>query len=35
MGDKLFFKVIVYTDKREWCGKAGIVIKKLSKVLHR
>jgi hypothetical protein len=24
MGDKLFFKVIVYTDKREWCNKAGI-----------
>ena len=24
MGNKLFFKVIVYTDKREWCSKAGI-----------
>jgi hypothetical protein len=24
MGDKLFFKVIVYTDKGEWCNKASI-----------
>jgi hypothetical protein len=24
MGDKLFFKVIVYTDKGEWYNKASI-----------